>query len=524
MSTLPQQTAPAAAAGEERTDVRRYLSAIRRSKWLIAGLVVAITGAVVLASLLLPKSYQGETSIVLNVQQGIGDTDSTTLERELSTLQTLITSPSVLDRAARQLPGEDRSSLEGKLNAQATPEANIIDLTATDDTARGAARIANVVSRTFIAERVDQDRAQLARARERLQAEADRLANSPDAASAAQLAALRERISQLSVSEGSAGSDLQLASAAEVPDGPSSPKPLRNGILALFGSIFLGILVALGRDQLSPRIGDPRELGRALDLRVLAGVPYVRGGHRRRSTVMSGVEAEAYETVRAGIELVAGQQQPPRLILVTGGVHGEGKTTAAWRIGNTMARTGHKTLLISADLRVPRLHEIAGVPLGLGLSDILAMIDWEGDQPDPEILDRSIISVMSSAPGKRKQGRLDLITSGTKAKDPGRLVTAGAMSAFLSHVRTLDYDYVFVDAPPLLGIVDAQVLARYVDQMILVNRLDRLNLDNVADLRQLLDRMDVHPLGLVVIGAKAEISPYYTTRRAAGVEVAGPTR
>ena len=37
------------------------------------------------------------------------------------------------------------------------------------------------------------------------------------------------------------------------------------------------------------------------------------------------------------------------------------------------------------------------------------------------------------------------------------------MSAFLGHIRTLDYDYVLVDAPPLLGIVDAQVLARYVD-------------------------------------------------------------
>ncbi|HYI36654.1 MAG TPA: AAA family ATPase [Thermoleophilaceae bacterium] len=521
MSTLPQHSAPSSAAGEERTDIRRYLVAIRRSRWMIIGLVVIITGATVAASLVLPKTYEGKTSIVLNVQQGIGDTDPTTLERELTTLQTLITSPSTLDRAARRLPGEDRSSLESKLKSEVTPEANIIDITASDDTPGGAARIANVVSRTFLQERTRQDRQQLQRARERLQAEADRLSNAPDAASAAQLAALRERLSQISVTEGSAGSDLQLASAAEVPEDASSPKPLRNGVLALFGSLFLGLLLALGRDQLAPRIGDPRELGRALDLRVLAGVPYVRGGHRRRSTVMSGVEAEAYETVRAGVELVAGSQPPPRLILVTGGVHGEGKTTAVWRLGNTMARTGHKTLIISADLRVPRLHEIAGVPLGLGLSDILAMIDWEGQSPDAEILDRSIVSVVTGAPGKRKQGRLDIITSGTKAKDPGRLVTAGAMSAFLNFVRTLDYDYVFVDAPPLLGIVDAQVLARYVDQMILVHRLDRLSLDNVADLRQLLDRMEVTPLGLIVIGAKAEISPYYTTRRTAGVEVAG---
>ena len=116
VSTLPQHSGPAASAGEERTDIRRYLVAIRRSRWLILGLVVVITGAVVLASLALPKTYQGHTSIVLNVQQGIGDPDPTTLERELATLQTLITSPDILARAARRLPGEDRSSLAGKLS------------------------------------------------------------------------------------------------------------------------------------------------------------------------------------------------------------------------------------------------------------------------------------------------------------------------------------------------------------------------------------------------------------------------
>ena len=348
-------------------------------------------------------------------------------------------------------------------------------MTATDDTARGAARIANVVSRTFLSERTRRTASSSSGRGSACRPRPTAWPSSPDAASAAQLAALRERISQLSVTEGSAGSDLQLASAAEVPERrPARPSRCATACWPCSARSSWASSWRWAATSSRPRIGDPRELGRALDLRVLAGVPYVRGVRRRRSAVMSGVEAEAYETVRAGIELVAGREQPPRLILVTGGVHGEGKTTAAWRIGNTMARTGHKTLLISADLRVPRLHEIAGVPLGLGLSDILAMIDWEGDEPDPEILDRSIVNVMSGAPGKRKQGRLDLITSGTKAKDPGRLVTAGAMSAFLGYVRTLDYDYVFVDAPPLLGIVDAQVLARYVDQMILVNRLDRL--------------------------------------------------
>ncbi|HEX5910705.1 MAG TPA: Wzz/FepE/Etk N-terminal domain-containing protein [Thermoleophilaceae bacterium] len=509
MSSLPPSNITSSSTGEDRIDGRRYLGALRRSRTLILFVVLIITGAVVAASLVLPKQYQASTSIVLNVQPGIGDSDPTTIQRQLVTLQTLIISPDVLDEATKNVPGQP--DLGGKIDAKVNPDANIIDVTATDGDPALAAQMANTVASTFLKTRTDLERSQTARARERLQAEVARLQNTEG--TEAQVNALQQRISQLSVNEESAGSDLQQVGRAEEPDAPSSPQPLRNGLLAFVGSLFLGVLLALGRDQLSPRLGDPRELGRALDLRVLAGVPYVRGLRRRRAAVMSGVEAEAYETVRAGVELVAGRDPAPRLLLVTGAVHGEGKTTAVWRLGNALARTGHKALILSADLRVPRMHEVAGIPLGLGLSDILAMIDWEGDRPDPEILDRSIVSVVSGGPGKRRNGRLDMITSGTKAKDPGRLVTAGAMGAFLGYVRTLDYDYVLVDAPPLLGIVDAQVLARYVDHVLLVNRLDRLSLDNVADLRQTLDRMEVAPLGIVVIGAKTEVSPYYTTRR-----------
>ena len=46
-------------------------------------------------------------------------------------------------------------------------------------------------------------------------------------------------------------------------------------MLAFFGALFLAVLVALGRDQLTPRVSGPRELGRLLDLPVLIGIPYV---------------------------------------------------------------------------------------------------------------------------------------------------------------------------------------------------------------------------------------------------------
>jgi Mrp family chromosome partitioning ATPase len=170
-------------------------------------------------------------------------------------------------------------------------------------------------------------------------------------------------------------------------------------------------------------------------------------------------------------------------------------------------------LLVSADLRVPRLHEMFGLDLGVGLSDILTVLDLESGEFDDELLDRATHVVVTQGQGKGRRGQLDVITSGTKPKDPGRLVAGPAMKAFLDHVRGLDYDYVLVDAPPLLGIADSQALARYVDEIVVVNRIDRMTLEHVEQLREVLDRLALRPLGIVVIGARGEISPYYTQRR-----------
>jgi Mrp family chromosome partitioning ATPase len=87
------------------------------------------------------------------------------------------------------------------------------------------------------------------------------------------------------------------------------------------------------------------------------------------------------------------------------------------------------------------------------------------------------------------------------------------MTMFLRQVKALDYDYVLIDGPPLLGIADSQVMARNVDHVMLVSRLDRLSLDHVGELREVLDGLDRPILGVVVIGARGEASPYYIARR-----------
>ncbi|HEY7453292.1 MAG TPA: Wzz/FepE/Etk N-terminal domain-containing protein [Thermoleophilaceae bacterium] len=497
--------------GEENIEVRRYLDAVWRRRGMIAAIVAIITGAVLIISLILPENYTATTRIVFEeTTSPLGQTDEASTQRRLVTTEELLTSSEVLDAAARRVPGADGEELEDKVESSVEEDANIINVSATDRDAERAAQIANAVAQAFLAERERLDRQRLTQAREQLEAEITRIEGTPNAD--AQVGAIRDQISQLAVSEASVGSDLAVAERAEPPDAPASPRPFRNTVLAFFAALFLGVLIALARDQLTPRVSGSRELGRLLDLPILIDIPHV-GGRGGRRMLLSGAEVEAYQTLRSSLELTMPSDRRPHMLLMTGALHAEGKTTATARLGRALAQGGNRVLLVSADLRVPRLHELFGLPLGFGLSDILAVLDWKSEPMDDSLLEQAMHHVIVPAESQARRGELDVITSGTRAKDPGRLIAGPAMRAFLESIRGLDYDYVLVDAPPLIGIADSQALARHVDDVILVNRLDRLTLERLAELRDVIDRLGIRPLGIVVIGTRGEISPYYMQRR-----------
>ena len=110
---------------------------------------------------------------------------------------------------------------------------------------------------------------------------------------------------------------------------------------------------------------------------------------------------------------------------------------------------------------------------------------------------------------------LEVLASGHKPTDPARLLSSSATQAFFRYLRRFDYDYILVDGPPMLGIADTQALAREADRTLLVTQLDRLTADHVIDMGELIERLEMRPIGLVVIGARVKVSPYYLSQRPA---------
>jgi capsular exopolysaccharide synthesis family protein len=493
---LPQYAA-AALPPDQPVDTGRYLDALSRSKLLIVLVVVPLTLAVLLVSLLLPKTYRATSKIVVeSVSNPLETSDVESVERRLATIDALLTTRETLRRAARRARGETVATLAGKVSSSVDPAANIISVSAPDDTPRGAARIANAVATTFVngQRRVEQRR--LNRARAELLRALVPLQRRRGEQAAAERAAIRERLTDLNVNVAGTGTEMAVAEAARPPEEAYAPRPVRNAAFGFFAALFVATLLVLARAQLKPRVGGSRELSRLLELPLLAEVPYVRRPLGHRPQTLSAAEYEAYQTLAAGLRrrLPATNQ---RTVLVTSALHGEGKTEVTAALGLVLSQTLHRTWLVSADMRWPRLHELFDIEQTPGLSEVLAGAQNGGS---------SRIFQLSAA--RTGSGSLHVLASGRMPRDPGQLLASDALDGFFDEISESDYDYVLLDGPPLLGLVDSQVLAQRVDGVLIVCRPDRHTPETATALRELLERLEVEPLGVVVVGARGPTHNY----------------
>jgi Mrp family chromosome partitioning ATPase/capsular polysaccharide biosynthesis protein len=492
--------------GEDPIEVGRYLEALRRSRWLILTIVVVITGAVLALSVTLHKTFQATASIVVDNASGlVTSNEQQQVERNLATTAVQATTAAVLTEAAKSLRGETRESLRKKVSSSVAEKANIINVKASYATGRGAAAVAYAVARAFLNQHASSERAQTATAlsliNDQIASLRARAATEPTVA--AQMSTLQARAAELEAASASAGSQLQLIQRPDVPTTPSSPRPLRNGVIALFASIFIGILVALGREQLTPRVTSQREISHLLGLPVLSGIPYVR---RRVDARYARAEYETYQTLSAALRLALPPGSHPHIVLVTSATHGEGKTTVTARLGRVLAQAGHRTLVISGDLRWPKLDdafEVSGRP---GLRELLTL-NPEGRAMQVDEVEKLILPAQGE--GGARRGQLDVLPAGRHGGDASELLHTPALPALVDTLRTSSYTYVLIDSPPILGVADGQMFAQFCDEVLVIARLDRLRTADAIELREMLDRLDANPVGLVVMGTRMTGSPYY---------------
>jgi len=208
------------------------------------------------------------------------------------------------------------------------------------------------------------------------------------------------------------------------------------------------------RERLDDRMRGRDELESVTASPVLAVVPRVPLWRKGQSPVLvsliqpQSAAAEAYKTLRTALLYVV-QQNDLKVLLITSPQAGEGKTATTANLGVTLAQAGKKVVMVSADLRKPRLHTFFDVPNGAGLTDVLS-----GGKSTFDVI-------------VQKTENLNLLPSGPVPANPAELLASESMSRLLDNLTAIGH-LVLIDAPPLLAVTDAVALAPFADAVLLV--------------------------------------------------------
>lgn len=253
--------------------------------------------------------------------------------------------------------------------------------------------------------------------------------------------------------------NIRVVEKAETPRGPVSPNRVRNYQVALILGLLVGVGLALGFEHLDNTFKSPEDVKEHLQVPFLGMVPDVEaktasGAARgpNASQVLrspNSAVADAYRVLRTNL-IFSSAEATGRVLVVSSASPGEGKTTTLANLAAALAQNGAKVLAVDGDLRRPTLNQHFGLQKTPGLSDLIV-----GK------------AAASQAIQSTRIDGLQLIPCGYLPPNPAELLGSPMMKQVMEALRA-HYDWVLVDAPPLLAMADAAVLASLAEGVVMV--------------------------------------------------------
>jgi succinoglycan biosynthesis transport protein ExoP len=296
----------------------------------------------------------------------------------------------------------------------------------------------------------------------------------------AYLTALPEALQPIDPTVAAAAEQLAVVTAAGLPTVPASP----NRTLYLSLGLVLGAVLAVGlvvlREALDRQVHDPRELQRSLRIPVAGVIPFRNPKeHLPVTTSPTSPRGEAYRAVQAYLTH-SDVKGLPRLLVVTSASPGAGATTLAANLAVAMAGGGRRVLLVDANLRAPRLHQLFGVPIEPGFVDVLA-----GDRTAAE-----------AAPALQG-GSLRVLVAGRAHAGSVEQLTGQRMRDLLTDLRE-GFDVVVLDTGSVRHVADTLFLAADADAVLLVGRDSATTKDHLQQAADALRHVRAPLVGIVL--------------------------
>lgn len=262
---------------------------------------------------------------------------------------------------------------------------------------------------------------------------------------------LLQKQQEARIAQASTLSNVQIVDPAVTPKEPIKPNKKKNLALGLILGLMLGVGLAFLLDYMDQTIKTSDDVKEKLGLNVFGIIPRIpfadedaRMPRKRLVTTLHSHApvVEAFRALRTNLNFLIAKEKH-KVIMVTSSLPGEGKSTISGNLAVVLSQTGAKVLLIGCDLRRPQLFDMFGVKNEPGLVNLL----MDNDQ---------------NAIRHLSEPRLDFLPAGSIPPNPVEFLDSTRMADLLDKAR-VHYDYVVLDAPPVLPVTDAQVLAPKAD-------------------------------------------------------------
>jgi capsular exopolysaccharide synthesis family protein len=202
---------------------------------------------------------------------------------------------------------------------------------------------------------------------------------------------------------------------------------------------------------------------------------------------------EAFRVIRSNMEFMSKGTERCQVVMLTSFNPGSGKSFISYNLGLSFALKKKRVLLIDCDLRHGSTSMYVGMP-GKGITDYLsgATDDWRK------------FTIPSPA-----DSNLSILPVGKMPPNPAELLENGRLEEIISQAKA-DYDYIFLDCPPVNVVVDTQIVGKYADSTLFVVRAGLLEKSALAELNEFYKERKFNHMSLILNGTDESHSRYYT--------------
>jgi tyrosine-protein kinase len=417
-----------------------------RTRWVIicVTIAVALLGTVAVTLLTTPL-YQASTRLFVSITPRASVTakyQGNSQQRVLSYTE-LIMGETLAQRTVDRLHLDmSAKELREHVKARSTPDTLLIDLSVLDPSPARARDIANALSDELVV-----------------------------------------MVSELETPEQGVRPDARVVveQRASLPANPVIPKWARNVTVGLALGVLLGIGLAVLRDRFDNTVKNREIVEEITGAGLVGNIPFDK--ERRKEPAISfdrdnSAIAEAFRKLRTNLQFLA-VDNPPRVLVVTSSLPGEGRTTTAMNLALALAEAEHNVVLVDGDMRRPKLGEYFDLVRSAGFSTVLS-----GRASLEEVLQKTRF------PG------LTVLASGAVPPNPSELLGSLAAQKVLSELRA-QFDYVIVDSAPLLAVTDAAILAANSDGVLVTARFGQTKREHLAHVIRNLKDVGASFLGAV---------------------------